>query len=260
MIKLIVADMDGTLLNDNNEINEEFWEVHKNLKEKGVIFAVGSGRQYHNLKERFSSIKDDMLFIAENGTYVVYHDEELYINTIEKKDLEKILKIARSIDNCKAVLCGKKSAYTEATEEKFLTEMRKYYSELKQVEKLEEVEDDIMKVAFCDFSGSEENSFNYYKDFDSKFKVVVSGRIWLDIMKDDANKGKAVEMVQKKLGITYDETMIFGDYLNDLEMMGMGKYSFAMANAHEVLKKNSNYIAESNNDNGVVKAIKEYVL
>ena len=112
MIKLIVADMDGTLLNDNNEINEEFWEVHKNLKEKGVIFAVGSGRQYHNLKERFSSIKDDMLFIAENGTYVVYHDEELYINTIEKKDLEKILKIARNIDNCKAVLCGKKSAYT----------------------------------------------------------------------------------------------------------------------------------------------------
>ena len=201
-----------------------------------------------------------MLFIAENGTYVVYHDEELYINTIEKKDLEKILKIARNIDNCKAVLCGKKSAYTEAIEEKFLTEMRKYYSELKQVEKLEEVEDDIMKVAFCDFSGSEENSFNYYKDFDSKFKVVVSGRIWLDIMKDDANKGKAVEMVQKKLGITYDETMIFGDYLNDLEMMSMGKYSFAMANAHEVLKKNSNYIAESNNDNGVVKAIKEYVL
>ena len=77
MIKLIVADMDGTLLNDNNEINEEFWEVHKKLKEKGVIFAVGSGRQYHNLKERFSSIKDDMLFIAENGTYVVYHEEEL---------------------------------------------------------------------------------------------------------------------------------------------------------------------------------------
>ena len=47
--------------------------MHKKLKEKGVIFAVGSGRQYHNLKARFSSIKDDMLFIAENGTYVVYH-------------------------------------------------------------------------------------------------------------------------------------------------------------------------------------------
>ena len=82
-------------------------KVHKKLKEKGVIFAVGSGRQYHNLKERFSSIKDDMLFIAENGTYVVYHEEELYINVIEKKDIEKILKISRNIDNCKVVLCGK---------------------------------------------------------------------------------------------------------------------------------------------------------
>ncbi|MDO4588594.1 MAG: HAD family hydrolase [Fusobacterium sp.] len=260
MIKLIVADMDGTLLNDKNEINEEFWEIHKKLKEKGVIFAVGSGRQYHNLKKRFFSIKDDMLFIAENGTYVVYHDKELYINTISKDDIKEILIIARKIKNCQVILCGKNSAYTEAKEEKFLVEMRKYYSELKQVEKLEEVEDDIMKLAFCDLSGSEENSFNYYKDFDSKFKVVVSGKLWLDIMKADANKGTAVEMVQKKLGISYEETMVFGDYLNDLEMMSTGKYSFAMANAHEILKKNSNYIAQSNNDNGVVKAIKKYVL
>lgn len=260
MIKLIVADMDGTLLNDNNEINEEFWEVHKKLNKKGIIFAVGSGRQYHNLKKRFSSIKDDILFIAENGTYVVYQDKELYINTILKDDIKRVLKIAREIKSCQVVLCGKKSAYTEAKDEEFLIEMKKYYSELEQVENLEEVEDDIMKLAFCDLLGSEENSFNYYKDFDSNFKIVISGKLWLDVMKADANKGKAVEMVQQKLGISYDETMVFGDYLNDLEMMNTGKYSFAMANAHEVLKKNSNYLAESNNDNGVVKAIKKYAL
>lgn len=54
--------------------------------------------------------------------------------------------------------------------------------------------------------------------------------------------------------------MVFGDYLNDLEMMSTGKYSFAMKNAHPLLKEHCNFTAESNNDNGVIKAIKKYVL
>lgn len=65
MVKLIITDMDGTLLDDNNNINEEFWNIEKELNKKGIIFAAASGRQYYNLLHRFSPIKDDMLFIAE---------------------------------------------------------------------------------------------------------------------------------------------------------------------------------------------------
>ncbi len=111
---------------------------------------------------------------------------------------------------------------------KFMNEVNKYYTELKIVDDLTKVDDDILKLAVCDFIGSEENSYTHYKKFEERYKVVISGKIWLDLMMPDANKGKAVEMIQKKLGISYDETMVFGDYLNDLEMMSTGKYSFAM--------------------------------
>ena len=53
MIKLIATDMDGTLLNSNNQIQEGFYEVFNELQEKDIIFAAASGRQYYNLLERF---------------------------------------------------------------------------------------------------------------------------------------------------------------------------------------------------------------
>ena len=71
------------------------------------------------------------------------------------------------------------------------------------------------------------------------------------------NKGVAISEVQELLNIDYNETMVFGDYLNDLEMMSSAYHSYAMANAHDDLKKAARYIAKSNDDNGVVQAIKK---
>ena len=69
-----------------------------------------------------------------------------------------------------------------------------------------------------------------------------------------------MEKIQKVLKIGYDETMVFGDYLNDLELMKSGYYSYAMENAHEDLKKVARFRAKRNTENGVVEAIKEVIL
>lgn len=70
MIKLVVTDMDGTLLNDNHQLPENFWEIEQQLTAKGIVFAVASGRQYYNLIERFESIQHRLLVLADNGTFV----------------------------------------------------------------------------------------------------------------------------------------------------------------------------------------------
>ncbi len=54
--------------------------------------------------------------------------------------------------------------------------------------------------------------------------------------------------------------MVFGDFYNDIEMLKEAHYSFVMENANDDMKQYGNFIAESNNDNGVIKAINEYVL
>lgn len=257
MIKLIASDMDGTLLNEKNEINDEFFDIFNKLKERDIIFAAASGRQYYNLLKRFEKIKDNMMFIAENGTFVVYKDKEIIVNALDKNVAIELIKIGRTIENAYVIVCGKKSAYIENTDERLVKETKKYYERYEIIDDLTKVEDDILKVTICDFSGSELNSNNYYNEYKDKLQVTVSGEIWLDITAKGVNKGVAIEKVQEMLGITPKETMVFGDYLNDLEMMQKAYYSFAMENAHDDLKKVSRFIAKSNNNNGVVEAIKE---
>lgn len=257
MIKLIATDMDGTLLNTNNEINPEFYKIFKKLKQKGVVFAAASGRQYYNLLKRFEDIKDDMMFIAENGTFVVYKGEELLVNALDKTSAKKLIEVGRTINNAYVIVCGKKSAYIEQADSRFIKETEKYYEQYEVVKDLTKVQDDILKVTICDFSGSENNSNNYYEEYRQAFQVTVSGKLWLDITAKGVNKGITINKIQELLNIRYEETMVFGDYLNDLEMMESAYYSYAMENAHDNLKKVSRFIAESNDNNGVVKAIKE---
>ena len=99
MIKFIATDMDGTLLNSNNEIHADFYPMFQSLKEKDIIFAAASGRQYYNLLERFKDIKDDMMFIAENGTFVVYKGKEIIVNSLKKIIAKELINIGRTINN-----------------------------------------------------------------------------------------------------------------------------------------------------------------
>ena len=255
MIKLIATDMDGTLLNSNNEIQHGFYDVFEKIQEKGIIFAAASGRQYYNLLESFKGIEDKMMFIAENGTFVVYEGKELVVNSLDINLARELIKVGRQIENSYVILCGKNSAYIESCDKRLIEQTKKYYARYEIVSDLTKIEDDILKVTICDFLGSENNSKKYYDDYREKAQIAVSGEIWLDITAKGINKGVAIEEVQELLNIKKEETMVFGDYLNDLEMMKSAYHSYAMENAHEDLKRVARFITKSNDESGVVHAI-----
>ena len=94
------------------------------------------------------------------------------------------------------------------------------------------VEDDFIKVAVFDFESAERVSVQAFDPFRKTHQVVVSGTSWFDVMAAQANNGKALRLVQQALGVSREQTMVFGDYLNDLEMMDAAAYSFAMGYAY----------------------------
>ena len=67
-IKFIATDMDGTLLCDNKQLPSDFYEVFQQLQQKNILFSAASGRQYQSLVNTFEPVKEEMVFIAENGT------------------------------------------------------------------------------------------------------------------------------------------------------------------------------------------------
>lgn len=260
-IKFVAADMDGTLLDENSQLNPEFFDIYRQLDEKGIIFAAASGRQYYSLLETFAPVKDDMMFVAENGTLVMHKGKELYSCEIDKPSIKDIIQLARSIEGAQIVLCGKKSAYIETQDPQALAEFAKYYHRCQYVEDLLRVDDDFIKVAICHFGGSESlvyPSFNHA--FGATHQVVVSAKIWLDVMNAEASKGAAIEHLQKTLEFTHQQTMSFGDYLNDLEMLKASYHSYAMANAHPVVKETARFSAPSNAEAGVFSVIKQKLL
>lgn len=257
MIKLVITDMDGTLLNDKKEVPAEIYDLILKLKARGVTFVAASGRQYFNLVDSFEPIKEEIYYIAENGAYILKGSEELSVSELPKPLIEKLLDVAEQIPEVYPILCGKGKAYVTSDEERVITQVRKYYTRYEVIDDLHTVDSEIFKIAFLDFINSEENVYPHYLPFTDQLQISVSAREWMDVMVKGVNKGEAVKKLQKLLGVKKSETMIFGDFLNDYEMMLEGDYSYAMANAHPKLKEVCNYECPSNNDNGVVETIKK---
>ncbi len=256
MIKLIVTDMDGTLLNDKHEIHPEFWDIEEQLTNSGILFSIASGRQFYNLEAKFERIKHRAMFFAENGTYVSHKGKELYVNPIEREAARGFIKMGRKLADTNLVLCGKDSAYVETEDREFLGEVSKFYERLKIVEDLTLVDDTYLKVTLCNFKGVEDHTFPHFVDYTDRYKVAIAAKVFVDITALDANKGNAIEGIQKELNISPEETLVFGDYLNDLEMMKVAKHSYAMKNAHPEILEASNYVTEhDNNNNGVLRTI-----
>ncbi len=259
-IKFVATDMDGTLLNEHGQLPEGFFKTFKQLQQKGVIFAAASGRQYYSLKQTFADIETEMMFIAENGTLVMHQDKELYSCGIAKADIDKIVKQARTIDNAHIVLCGKKSAYIETQDPTALEEIQKYYHRCEYVEDVLATDDSFIKVAICHFDGSEQHVLPTISDrFSEDFQVVVSAKIWLDVMNAQASKGAAIKHLQQTLGFEFEQTMSFGDYFNDIEMLQQSYHSYAMENAHDKVKAFARYSAPSNSEAGVIQILQSYL-
>ncbi|MFA0442868.1 HAD family hydrolase [Vibrio sp. 10N.286.49.C2] len=259
-IKFIASDMDGTLLNEHGQLDPTFFELHRQMSEKGIIFCAASGRQYYSLLETFLPAQDDMMFIAENGTLVMHKGVELYSCTIDKAAIHHIITEARKIPNTHVVLCGKQSAYIETQDEKALEEIAKYYHRRQSVTDLLNIDDTFIKVAICHFDGSEEHVYpSIQSQFGHSHQVVVSAKIWLDVMNAEASKGTAIQHLQNTLGFTHEQTMSFGDYFNDVEMLQASYHSYAVENAHEKVKTYARFSAPSNSEQGVHTVISEYL-
>ena len=262
MIKLIMSDMDGTLLDENGRLPKGFADIARQLKEKGGFFAPCSGRQYYSLLDTFKGYEDEFLFLAENGTMVRYHGKELFSSTMQRPLGLKALQATAALPGIYEVFCGKKDAYVckNRMTDEFAAELNKYYTHSAVVDSWEDVDDEMIKASFFDATGKAgERIMPALQKFAGPFQIALSSDYWVDVMNFDINKGIAIQQVQKKLHIAPMECAAFGDFMNDAEMMSSVYYSFAMANAHPKIKELARYQTASNREYGVLQGIQKLI-
>ena len=258
MIKLIASDIDGTLLPEGTtQINPEIFEVIRKLKEKDILFAAASGRPYSSMSLLFESVKDDMIFITENGSYVCCRGYAMLENLVDWEMVREWVHEVRRIPDISFTLDTKDGLFTESHDPEFLTLMREgYRSKLTVVEDVLAEEKRVIKMAIYKGYGIKAIAEHMIPRWEERLRCAIAGDIWVDFMDKKTNKGNAVRSIQETLHISPDETMVFGDNYNDLEMIRSATESYAVGNAVEPVKEAAKYIADTNVNDGVLKVLK----
>lgn len=260
MIKLIVSDMDGTLLTDDKVLNDEINEIILKLKSQGVKFAVASGRQFVSLKKSFEKVIDDVIIVSDNGCLVTEKQEELNYFSMDKEIYHSVLDAVTNIDGLNVEVCGKYKGYVDSQRLYNMLKNPPFYYAVELVEDFYEIEE-VAKLTLM-FVHDDVKNIDYYMNqiVDKIHKdcyIVSAGRECIDIGIKGVNKGRAVKAIQEKYNIDIKETMVFGDEFNDVEMLKQAYYSYAMEEACNEIKDIANFVAPSNNEDGVIRIIKE---
>lgn len=290
MYKLITIDLDGTLLNRYGEVTEYTKDIIKKTTNKGVLVVLASGRISESVLTIAKEIGADKYYISGNGSvlYDMQKDEILYENYLTK---EKVLEIIE--------LCDKNSIYYNIyTENAVLAKSLNYnvaFYNYENTKKSSDKKTDInivedmynyirnsnlnkfLKITICDenkivFSSilrkikniSDidvlEVSHMSQKKIKTGTKEVEVGYFYTEVSSKNVDKWFAIEKVMELENIKKEEVMALGDNNNDIVMIKNAGLGVAMGHSNEQVKKVADYITVDNNEDGVAKAIEQYVL
>lgn len=250
-VKLVLSDMDGTLLNSKKELPVNFFNTLTKLHYKGIKFVVASGRGYASLKASFSSFDNDIYYITDNGTIIYYKDECIFNDALDDSALYYIHN--RLINTtCRVIYSGIKGSYAFSEDIKYLEHARIYYTTLKEIKSFNDIDDTICKIAIYNEKDAKDEVLPLITDLPSNLSGVYSSYNWVDISNKGVSKGSALLHLQEMLNIKYEETMAFGDFDNDIEMLKNAYYSYAMENSTQTVLDVARFKTLSNDDNGVM--------
>src|SRR5690606_15505594 len=180
-VRMVVTDMDGTLLNSDHEVSSKFFAQFQELKKQDIKFVAASGRQYFSIIEKLDAIKEDIIVVAENGAYVREQEKEILATPLNNSTIKEVLELPKGLEGVHIVLCGKMNAYINGESEVFQQKLREYYSEYTVLDDLAAFDGEILKIALFHFQNSEKHIYPIVKHLESKLKVKVSGENWLDL-------------------------------------------------------------------------------
>lgn len=259
-VKLIVTDLDGCLLRSDSTLPSNFKEAFELMEKQGVVFAAGSGRAIDGAAVPFGEYAQRMAFITDNGARVFHRGKILKETLISYEDYAPILEEAERLDDVFPVACGLNDAWVSASREvtpKISQELSKYFPSWRTCD-LHNIPEPVIKIALLHFDDIEKNIYPSLRKFDgNRLRVQVTAYVWIDVYAAGLSKGVGVKTLQEALGITPEETAVFGDYLNDIPMAEHAAFSYAVANAHPKLKECFTETIGTNNEESVTRKIIE---
>lgn len=240
-IKLIALDMDGTLLTSDHEVSDRTKKAIAEALAKDVHVVLSTGRALKTAYQYAEELKLQSYLITANGGQIYTVDKELLDqHTLETEMVDRMWNIGKEMGIYMWLISTNDVYYGDAPEHLYDHEWLKFGCQSDDKDKLDQMVKEL----------------SYYDNLELTNSLPTN----IEVNPKGVSKANAIHFLCEKIGITMDEVMACGDSLNDIKMIQEAKIGVAMGNAQEAIKKVANHITDTNDNDGVAKAIEKFVL
>ena len=259
-VRLVLTDMDGSLLLEDSTIPDGLEERIDALESVGAELAVASGRPMYTLRDNLGPLFDKMMVIADNGGLVFDRGELLFQTNLKVEDYRRMACVTRERGDF-GFVCGIEGCYVDRRALAWEDFIRNFYSKCTFVDDLTtlDVEADKYTVLFPNNDAMDKID-SYRAEIGDEFSYACGGIMWVDIVPDGVSKGTAINKISELTGIGTDEMAAFGDAPNDATMLENVGFGYMMANAVPEMRRHANLVAPSNEERGVLQVIDQIVV
>ena len=262
-IKLLVADIDGTLLNDNGELGQESKKLIKELMNEGVAFCLATGRLHSAVTELAKELSLNGFIISLDGAIIKEYknDKTIFESFLKTRHVKKAISISNDL-LINIVLCHASSIYYTEYNSVIPSLLSKYGALYKQVDTYEKYLSGTLEIV-CSSDVKQsikgmEKSFNFPFSIGSSTSYFRSKKneniFYLEIRKAGCSKGKALDKLLRHILVKPEQTAVIGDWYNDITMFETKALKVAVANAvPELLNMADIVTRESNNKDGAAE-------
>lgn len=261
-IKLVVVDLDDTLLDDEGRITEDNINTLRQAAAQGVNITIATGRMYRATLPYAKQLGLSLPLITYQGSL------------IKKPDGEVIRELALPPHLAREMLAYSRETGVQLNvyvDDNFYTDRDSSWTRL--YAKLSSVPYNVVgdltdlisrgptKLIFVDREEVlDEIAEPLRRQYNGRLNIVKSKPFYLEVTHPAASKAQAVEVLLGRLGIKWDEVMACGDSFNDLDMIEQAGLGVAVGNARKEVKEAADWVAPSNNESGVAEAVRKFVL
>jgi Cof subfamily protein (haloacid dehalogenase superfamily) len=249
LIKLIVSDLDGTLLGLDNHIKKEDKHAIQLAMEQGIDFAIASGRMDNEILDVLKELDQKAHRISQNGAFIYTKTSlQLHAATFSPELAQQIYRQAKELEAI-VLVCNENTYFIEETNENTSEiEKRLFYGLYERPNLLDSIGKDIHPSKITVLAANEqivEFEQKITNQFGNHIDTFISEPHCLDIMPKNISKGNAIRTLMEHLRVQPNEIACFGDAFNDIPMFRLTPYSFAMSHAHPDVKKEARYVINS---------------
>lgn len=270
-IRMIATDMDGTLLDGQGQLDlPRLTTIFDELEKRDIRFVVATGNEIGRMRILFGpELTNRITFVVANGARIFegedkivekHWDSHLVQNVLEYfAGRERNYHLVANLQNGPHTLEGMDFPIVD----RIMTEemAKEFYQQIHFLNDFQELDKEaVIKMSIVvDEEQTSSVTQRINQDFAGRLNAVTSGYGAIDLLPRGIHKGWGLCSLMERWKIEADQIMAFGDSENDLEMLELAGYSFAMENGEEKVKRMAKYIAPSNSEAGVLQVLEQYL-